>query len=57
MSNRDMSSNKNMLLVLRVVGTFEEMAVGLVTVMALPSACYGTAPFFALFKLYLGFFL
>lgn len=56
MRNRDMSSNKNMLLVPRVVGTFEEMAVGLVTVMALPSASCGTAPFFALYKLYLGFF-
>lgn len=57
MRSRDTSSSENMLLVLRVVGTFEEMAVGLGAVMALPSASYGTAPFLALFKFYLGFFL
>lgn len=57
MRNRDISGNENMLLVLRIMGKFEEMAVGLVAVMALPSASCGTALFFALYKLYLGSFL
>lgn len=57
MRNRDISGNENMLLVLRIMGKFEEMAVGLVAVMALPSASCRTALFFALYKLYLGSFL